>query len=120
MGDKGNIKIKYEDGNSIYFYGHWSGYKMFDILKDALIKGKSRWNDEAYLARIIFCELIKDSTDEITGFGIAPYVCDNEYPILSVNCSLKEIEMLTLSNKENIKTWNFNEFIELTKDPRNI
>jgi hypothetical protein len=111
MGDRGNLGIKYENNEKIYFYGHYCGFDMFNILKNALIKGKERWNDEAYLARIIFCELIKDDVDGTTGYGISPYICDNEYPIFEINPNERIVSLPSQS-------WTFNEFIELECDPR--
>ena len=58
MGDRGNIIVK--DGNSeVYLYTHWTGSDLPDVLRSALKRGKSRWNDGPYLARIIFCEIVK-------------------------------------------------------------
>lgn len=75
MGNRGNIIMKYSDGNKIYFYSHNGGDNetLKSIIKSALIRGKDRWSDESYLARIIFSEMIKDYIMETTGFGISSY-----------------------------------------------
>ena len=112
MGDRGNICMEEAEGKKIYFYTHWDGSELFTILKNALIKGKLRWDDEPYLARIIFCELVKKD-DGITGYGISTGVCDNEHPIFVVN-SDKQV----VSIEETNKNWTFEDFIQLEADPR--
>jgi hypothetical protein len=73
MGDRGNIIIE-ADGQTfpapVYLYTHWSGSDIPKLLKAALIKGVSRWDDPAYLARIIFQTLIGGDKGE-TGFGLS-------------------------------------------------
>jgi hypothetical protein len=117
MGDRGNIRIDYGDDNSVYFYGHWSGSEMFDILKSALSRGRSRWGDEQYLSRIIFCELIKDDVMGLTGFGISTFIGDNEYKVLAVEMETQTVHMVTEEGEE-LSEWSFEEFIALTDDPR--
>lgn len=121
MGDRGNICIKQEDGSNIIFYSHWSGDELFDNLRDALIRGKSRWEDGLYLSRIIFCEMIKqDGLDGLTGFGISTHVEDNEHPIFVVDITNSAISLAddNLVSLRGGKQWTFQEFIELEKDPR--
>jgi hypothetical protein len=76
MGDRGNVILTYEEGGEIYLYTHWGGSELKQTLKDALLRGRDRWDDPSYLARIIFSEMIKDNIDGNTGFGIAPYYGD--------------------------------------------
>lgn len=103
MGDRGNVVFKYQDGNKIYFYTHWGGGALKETLRQALIRAKGqasnltdngRWDDESYLARIIFCQMLKDSgssLEELTGFGIAPYEIDNENPLLTVDTKMQTV-----------------------------
>jgi hypothetical protein len=56
-----------------------------------LKRGRERWNDPPYLARIIFSEMIHDDVDGLTGYGIAPYAMDDEFPTIEVdldNCTV--------------------------------
>jgi len=70
MGDRGNIIV--EDGKSkVYLYTHWGGSELKEILMSALKRGKERWTDGQYLARIIFCEMVKGDEKGLTGFGIS-------------------------------------------------
>lgn len=91
MGMRQNIKIEYqkeqdEKPQSIYFYSHWDGDgPLKEKLKQALRRGKERWFDKSYLARVIFSELIREDLDGLTGYGIAPYEVDPEFPTIVVN-----------------------------------
>ncbi len=97
MGDRGNIVIDYGKKRRIYFYTHWNGSSIKEILKGALLRGKERWDDPSYLARIIFCELIGEDQEGVTGYGISPYLTDNEHPLLIVDVRNK---LVWLEDKE--------------------
>lgn len=87
MGDRGNIIIKADKEcfkHQVVFYTHWSGSDLPHIVRNALIRGRDRWNDSPYLARIIFSELIKDSIEELAGFGISTEIGDGEDQIVNV------------------------------------
>lgn len=83
MGDRGNIVIRQSDGD-VWFYTHWSGSEIKDTVKTALAK-RWRWNDESYLARIVFSELVKGNEEEETGFGISTQLQDNGHDIVVVD-----------------------------------
>ena len=87
MGDRGNYKLVYgEKYPPIYLYSHWDGGAMLSILADALNsrEGRNRWDDEAYLARIIFTHLTRNAGPEL-GYGIAPYLVDEDRSPIIVN-----------------------------------
>ena len=93
MGDRGNIKV-----GKVYLYTHWYGSHLVEILKKALVRGRGRWNDESYLTRIIFSEMLiqcssedYDALSDTTGFGISTYIPDNEHEILEVNCKTQTV-----------------------------
>lgn len=75
MGDRGNIIVK-DDESTVYLYTHWTGSDLPIVIKAALQRGKDRWDDGAYLARILFCELVKGDEMETTGFGISSIMGD--------------------------------------------
>lgn len=92
MRQRRNIKLEYRkiDENGIkdfpiYFYTHWNAELLPQVIKDALTRGKDRWGDESYTARIIFSEMIKDEVLELTRYGITPYEIDPQYPTITVN-----------------------------------
>lgn len=78
MGDRANIILKQEEGGKIYLYTHWGGHKIKQVLAKALDRSRSRWDDEPYLSRIIFSELIKDDIDGLTGYGLTTYMTDED------------------------------------------
>ena len=105
MGERGNIKV-----GGVYLYTHWSGDNLKTILQNAL-KKKLRWSDESYLTRIIFCEMLKNATDESTGYGISTYMCDNNYNIFEVDVNNQTVtEVTEVGNIVN--KWSFAEFIK--------
>ena len=75
MGDRGNIIVKNGE-STVYLYTHWGGSDLKKIIKAALIRGRSRWSDGSYLARILFCEMIKEDVLGETGFGISSVIGD--------------------------------------------
>jgi hypothetical protein len=90
MGDRGNIGVvsgwKDDNKSVIFLYTHWGGFQLEQTLAGALdsTEGRGRWTDDAYLTRIIFDHLTGGDRGE-TGFGIANYLPDNEYPVLIVD-----------------------------------
>lgn len=117
MGDRGNIAIVQEahEGKRalIYLYSHWGGTGMTATLQAALKRGKSRWDDPAYLARIIFCEMIRGQEQELNGFGISNGICDNEHPILYVD---PDAETVSLGTAESDRGLSFADFCALDAD----
>lgn len=68
MGNRGQINID----NEVYFYSHSGGddVSLMEVMEKAL-KRKQRWDDAPYLARIIFCTMVKGREDGELGYGIA-------------------------------------------------
>lgn len=117
MGERGNIKVTMEDDTSVYFYTHWTGYYVQHDLANALDRGRGRWNDPSYLARIIFSEMLRipdniEATHErlmdVTGFGIDTQMGDNSYCVPEVLVKSKEVFYRD-------KVYTFDEFIEKYK-----
>jgi hypothetical protein len=74
----------------IYLYSHWGGSELPTVLQKALAK-RWRWADPAYLARIIFDEMIEGEGGNETGYGISTFQPDNEHLILVVNCQSQTV-----------------------------
>jgi len=84
LGDRGNIVIRDNidgDAPDLYLYTHWRGSELHSILKYVLSR-RQRWDDGPYLARIIFCEMVRGYEREDTGFGIATYWPDTGVEIV--------------------------------------
>jgi len=74
MGDRGNIIVK--DGEStVYLYTHWSGSNLPESIQASLKRGKDRWTDGQYLARILFDDMVQGDRG-LTGYGISSVIGD--------------------------------------------
>jgi hypothetical protein len=89
MGDRANIKVT--GMGDVFLYTHWDGSELPETLKSALVRGSSRWDDPAYLARIIFCEMVQSYEMESTGFGISGECGDGYDRVLTVDCSTQTV-----------------------------
>lgn len=89
MGDRGNIRVASGDG-FVYLYSHWGGSELPVTLKEALAR-EQRWNEESYLARIIFDTMTFGEQGSETGYGIATYAPDSEHPVLTVDCDKQAV-----------------------------
>ena len=126
MGDRGNIVIRQSAGGPgastadsyLYLYTHWGGSDLPEILQAALKRGQERWDDEPYLARIIFQEML-GGDDGLTGFGISTHVGDNEHDFLLVDCGEQTVAVVPPDKfPTHRKSWSFEEFVKL--DPESI
>jgi hypothetical protein len=102
MGDRGNVKMIQPDRGAVFFYTRWHGSELKAIVKRALSR-RRRWDDSAYLGRIIFSEMIHEAVLDETGYGIANTECHSG-PLITVDC---EQQRVTLGNK----TWSFEKFV---------
>lgn len=109
MGDRGNIVLLYKGNQEIFLYTHWRGSDIADILKNALSK-KQRWDDPAYLSRMIFGEMVEGAYNRETGFGISPYLQDNEHNLLVVDLEKNEVHEET-EGRARVGSWTFTEFL---------
>ena len=122
MGDRGNIVIKQNDRDQsapyLYFYTHWAGSDIAQTLQNALKRGRDRWDDEQYLSRIIFCELVKGSEMETDGYGISTYMGDNEHDFLVVDSKKQTVSRVKEGDPSAPpkKSWSFEDFVSLKVD----
>lgn len=84
MGDRANIVVKSRD-EQVCLYTHWRGFEIADIVKEALEKGRARWDDFQYLTRIIFCVMVRGRETELTGFGITQRVHDGADYVITID-----------------------------------
>lgn len=80
------------ENNDVWFYTHWSGRYTHLIVQRALAR-KQRWDDESYLARIVFDTLTEDAQGEETGLGISARRGDGTYPTMVVNVRDQRVEL---------------------------
>jgi len=107
MGDRANVLMK-SDKDGVYLYTHWQGYELPQAVQNAL-KRKERWDDEPYLTRIVFCEMIKGQESEETGYGISSYLGDGDDRIIYINTKKQTVKLLGI-------VYSFKEYIKLNLD----
>lgn len=110
MGDRANVK--FVDGMTkecmpIYFYTHWNGNELPETVRQGLIRAKNddRLDDEPYLGRIIFSEMIKNNLMETTGFGISTNICDGSNRVIEIEV---KHQFIWIKNKK----WSFLNYIK--------
>lgn len=127
MGDRANVvvlqpkgdKVKEvtdalfnKDRERVYLYTHWNGSELPQTLQSALSR-RLRWDDHAYLTRIIFCEMVKGDEEGETGFGISTTPPDNSHDFLVVDPNEQTVSLVRERDGKRIKSWTFEEYIAL-------
>ena len=107
MGDRAQVLIK---DTGVYLYTHWNGSLLKEHVKTALSR-KQRWDDPEYLARIIFCEMVKGKEDKETGYGIGTTNHSDVFKLITINCKSEEITVET-EHPSSSSTTKFQAFIE--------
>ena len=118
MGDRGNVYVC-DENEGVYLYSHWGGYRLPETVQKALAR-QQRWSDAPYLARIIFCEMVRGEENEETGFGIWSQLCDNEYAITVVDTNTQSVGFAPepkYGDKPEVEEWiPMTKYIELSVD----
>jgi hypothetical protein len=127
MGDRANVFVidgpsNEEELVGVFLYTHFGGAELPQVVQTALAR-RDRWNDSAYLTRIIFCEMVQGYEREDSGFGISARIGDNGHLIISVDCKGKRISFCrpnhfqkTPLSKSVVVSWTFDEYIQLSED----
>lgn len=126
MGDGANIFFadsRAENGSftGLYLYTHWGGESLPEVVQSGLKRGKRRWGD-SYLARILFCELIKDDVLGETGFGLSTVMGDpGVHPIIRVDNTASRVSFHTDGdetdpNDTGTYSWTYEEFVSASLD----
>ena len=115
MGDRGQVHIV---DTGVWLYTHWGATELPDTVRSALAK-KWRWDDPEYLARIIFCKMMKGEEGEETGFGIGTDQHGDVDRVVRIDCEHSEVaivENAEYPSVEKITTWSgtFEEFVKST------
>lgn len=85
MGTRAQAMVK---GKEIYLYQHYDGYDLFNTVVNAVVNAvdAGRFDDDEYLTRMIFCEMVKYDVMGSTGFGIGTEIHgDIEYLVVVDN-----------------------------------
>lgn len=100
--------------SNIYLYQHSDGYDLPKEVQNA-IKRHQRWDDEEYLARIIFDEMKGDDIDGELGFGIGNSEHGDIEYLVSVDVDKQTIRVKGEGFNNKVK-YSFEEFEELDID----
>ena len=87
MGNRGQVKI---EPSNVYLYTHWYADTLPSLVKAALLK-RCRWDDEEYLARIVFDVMTECGRDSEKGFGIGTSEYGDIEVLVTINCDSKSI-----------------------------
>ena len=101
----------YMVNSGVYLYQHMDGYDLPNIVQSAL-KRKERWDDEEYLSRIIFSEMIENYIQGPTGYGIGTSQHVDIEWLVEVNAEDQEIKVRHgYGSLEVVWSGSFSEFI---------
>lgn len=115
MGDRANIRLVLEeDKPSLNLYTHWGGYRWHLQLADALKFGKNRWDDPAYLTRILISRLYIGHAEDETGGGISFFQIGGDgYPLYIVDIPNQKVHQVDEDHPEDVaQTWTFAEYVD--------
>lgn len=93
MGDRANVYVHSGDRPGVYLYTHNAGTALPETVRAALKRAAedNRLQDEPYLTRIIFSEMINGYVMSTTGFGISAEVQDGQDRITDVDVARQTI-----------------------------
>lgn len=129
MGARTQVKIVGEyDYPPVYLYSHWgAGGPTINDVRDALAR-EQRWGDAEYLARIVFCQMVKGQEETETGFGIGTVMHSDiqEMIVLDLesqniyyqeNYDISDLKKMDEGNYEGCSKRSFKEFISTVDQP---
>lgn len=84
MGDRGAIVIRDKD-DEVFLSTHWHGSELPLVTHKSLAL-RTQWKVPNYLARIIFCAMVKGQEAEVSDFGISSSLSgsgvDGDHPLI--------------------------------------
>ena len=96
MGDRANVRVTSPGAGDVNMYTHHGGDELPGILQRgilrAIVAGKD--DDPEYFARIIFCEMVRESGDGLdgtTGVGLGGRPTDGQNKVLTVDVGNNEV-----------------------------
>jgi hypothetical protein len=101
--------------SGVFLYTHWGSGSIVEDVRAALASpaGRGRWNDEEYLARIIFDVMTDGQHGEETGFGIGTQSHgDLDFPPIVVDCGNKVVSASRTYEQPDGFSLSFKEFTD--------
>lgn len=121
MGDRANVLVRDDYDPGVFLYTHWGGYELPQVVQSALMR-EERWDDSAYLARIVFSEMIKNEIDGETGYGISSVMTDNSNPVIVLDASAQKVLYVTEEDAREknvtrpVAEWSMSAYIVATEE----
>lgn len=109
MGARGEVCFTNSYEKDLFLYTHWGAETLVEDVANALLRGRDRWDDPPYLARIVFCEMLHGDTDSTSGFGIAVDPTDSG---LSIDIYTEKKLVKVWQIGDDTTEYTFKEFIE--------
>lgn len=92
MGDRSQVCITSGD-SKVYLYSHCGGASIYGAAARGMRRAPDRLNDQEYLARVIFCDMVRGDINGSTGYGIGTSAHgDIEHPIPVLDCDSQMVE----------------------------
>lgn len=113
MGDRGNIVIRESKGKEVFLYSHWGGNELPSVAQVVLRK-QQRWTDESYLARLMFCAMVKGQEDGESGYGISCHRNDYEHFDIVLDVEQQKVFLRDPVKGTSKSLGGFMQFCELT------
>lgn len=109
MGDRASVVIQEDPSHEVFLYTHWTGSSLPACVQQALAR-KQRWEDPSYLARIVFCTMIKGHESEETGYGISATLTGGSYPLIVLDMPKQQVRFEDEDTRRVIgKTYTFSQ-----------
>jgi len=121
MGERGNIVFQFEGTRRIFFYTHWRGHLLHEILREAMnwkesypegfgnltgtTRESCRWHDPSYFARVVFNRLTRGDEDGVLSFGISVDRTLPDHDELHVDTIRKTVRQVRLDPIEEEGRW---------------
>lgn len=90
MGSRAQVKIQ---DTGVYLYTHWDANTLVDTVYRAIAR-QERWGDPSYLARIIFCEMVKGDIAGAVGYAIDTAENGDNELLIVVSCHKRTVEVI--------------------------
>lgn len=100
MGARAQVQIGRKEGECVFLYTHWGAGSLIQDVQRALAR-RQRWEDDEYLARIVFDEMrstcgegisAEDVEDE-TGYGISTQQHGDIELLIALNPETKKVSI---------------------------
>ena len=127
MGDRAYIFVADDKSRDdallgVYLFTHWGGSDLPFVFQAALAL-RLRWDDPSYLARIVFCAMVRGVEEEEAGFGISATLGDNDHLVIVADCQNRKVAFCRPDIFESygiqegaIASWSFEEYVTLPLD----